>query len=76
MTPSQFYNLDEAEQAETVWEGKHIADRQDDEHNILLYKCDNLYVEVYYHKRYNVIRKFNAFDRTELLDIYSHRIKN
>ena len=30
MTPEQFYDLDEMEQAETVWEGKHIADRQDD----------------------------------------------
>lgn len=35
MTPEEFYNLDEAEQAELVWEGKHIADREDKEHSIL-----------------------------------------
>lgn len=34
MTPKQFLELDEMEQAETVWEGDHIADRQDREHNI------------------------------------------
>ncbi len=34
MTPQQFYDLDEMEQAETIWEGVHIADRQDEEYNI------------------------------------------
>ena len=58
MTPSQFYQLDEAEQAEVLWDGKHIADRQDEEHNILLYQCGDLYVEVFFHRKFNVIRKF------------------
>ena len=70
MTPEQFYDLDEQEQAETIWEGVHIAGRQDEEHNILLYKIDDLFVEVYHHKEYNVIRRFNAFSKNELLDIY------
>ena len=76
MTPEQFYKLDEMEQAELVWEGKHIADREDKEHGILLYQYKNLYIEVYYHKEYNTIRRFNAFSRVELLDIYTYRIKN
>jgi len=38
MTPEQFYDPDEMQQAEVIREGKHIADRQDNEHNILLYK--------------------------------------
>ena len=42
MTPEQFYELDEMEQAEVIWDGKHIADRQDAEHHILLYKIDDL----------------------------------
>ena len=50
MTPEQFYELDEMEQAEVIWDGKHIADRQDKEHHILLYKIDDLFVEVYHHK--------------------------
>ena len=76
MTPEQFNKLDEAEQAEVIWEGVHIADRQDREHrehNILLYKIDNLYVEIYYHIDYNVIRKFEAFTELELFDIYTYR---
>ena len=76
MTPEQFYKLDEMEQAELVWEGKHIADREDKEHSILLYQYKDLYIEVYYHKEYNTIRKFNAFSRAELLDIYTYSIKN
>jgi hypothetical protein len=61
MTPEQFYRLDEMEQAEVIWERKHVADRQDKDHHILLYKIDDLFVEVYYHKEHNVIVKFNAF---------------
>jgi hypothetical protein len=71
MTPEQFYHhLDEMEQAEVIWEGKVFADRQDDEYMILVYKIDDLYVEVYVHKQYNVIRKFMAYREHELLDMY------
>jgi len=70
MTPHQFYNLDEAEQAETIWKGEHIADRKDQEHSILLYQIGDLFVEVFYHREYNVLRKFEAFTKNELLDIY------
>jgi hypothetical protein len=30
------------EQAEAVWEGKQIGERQDNDHNIILYKLDGL----------------------------------
>ena len=70
MPPEQFYELDEMEQAGVILEGRHIADRQDKEHHILLYKIDDLFVEVYYHKEYNVVRKFRAFTGNELSDIY------
>ena len=72
MTPEQFYHLDEMEQAEVIREGKHVADRQDKEHHILLYKIDDLFVEVYYFKEHDVIVRFNAFSKTELLDFYLH----
>ncbi len=32
------------------------------------------YVEVYYHKEYNVLRKFKPFKSMELLDIYADQI--
>lgn len=70
MTPEQFFELDEMEQAEFVWEGKYIGYREDEDHKILLYKVEDLFVEVYYHKEYNVIRKFAAFTEHELLDDY------
>lgn len=73
MTHEQFHKLDEMEQAELVWEGVHIADRQDDKHKILLYKKDDLYIEVYYHLTHNAIKKFQAFSKEELLDIYTFK---
>ena len=42
MTPEQFYKLDEQKQVELVWDGVQIADRRDEEHNILHYRCDDL----------------------------------
>ncbi len=39
--------MDEMEQAEAVWEGTHIADREDEQYKILLYQIDGFYVEVY-----------------------------
>jgi hypothetical protein len=70
MTPEQFYELDEMEKAEFIRDGKHIADRQDKEHHILLYKIDDLYVEVYYSKENNYITKFNPIINKDLLADY------
>ena len=50
MTLCQFNLLDEMEQAETVWSGVLIGERQDEEHSILLYQIDSFYLEVYYHR--------------------------
>lgn len=58
MTLKEFNELDELEQQEAIWEGKLIADTEDGEHKILLYQIDSFYIEVYYHKEYNVIRKY------------------
>ena len=62
MTPEQFYQLDEMDQAEVIREGKHVADRQDKDHHILLYKIDDLYVEVYYSKEHNYITSVSIED--------------
>jgi len=48
MTLYEFNAMDEMEQAEAVWDGVYIADREDIEHRILLYQLDNFYVEVFY----------------------------
>ena len=46
MTPKQFNDLDEAEQAGTIWDGVQIADRFEGGHHVILYQVDNFYVEV------------------------------
>ena len=74
MTLYQFIALDEQEQAEAVWDAVFIADRQDEEHRILLYQIDSFYVEVYYHKEYNVIRRLRPFASTEQLHPYLYKI--
>ena len=67
MTLYEFNLLDEMELKEAIWEGTLIADREDAEHKILLYQIDAFYVEVFYHKGYNVIRRYRSFSSTEQL---------
>ncbi len=70
----QFIGLDEMEQQEAIWEGVLIADREDEEHKILLYQIDSFYVEVFYHKEYNVIRRYIPFNSTDKLAPYLEKI--
>lgn len=76
MTIAQFNSADEMEQAEALWEkGVHIAEREDEVHKFILYQLDSFYVETWYHKEYNVIRKFRTFEDTEELTPYTEQIK-
>ena len=62
MTLYKFNLLDESKQAETLWEnGVHIGERSDAEHNISLYQIEGFYVEVFYHREENVIKRFRTF---------------
>lgn len=74
MTLYEFNSLDEMEQAEAIWDGVFIANREDDEHRILLYQIDGFYVEAYVHKEYGVLRKFRSFSSTDPLDSYLEKI--
>lgn len=75
MTLYQFLQLDEAEQAEAIWEAAFIADREDKEHKILLYQIDGFYVEVYYHKEHNAVRRYRPFSSTDQLEPYLEKIQ-
>ncbi len=76
MTMEQFKMADEMEQTEALWEkGVHIAEREDDIHRFILYQLDAFYVEAWYHKEYNVLRKFNVFDDTTQLKPYLDQLK-
>jgi len=74
MTAYEFNQLDEAEQMEVIWDSVFVADREDSEHAILLYQIDAFYVEVYYHKEYNDIRRLRSFSSTDQLEPYLERI--
>jgi hypothetical protein len=75
MTLNQFHKLDEMEQVEALWEyGVHIADRDEGEHKLILYQVDAFYVEVWYHKEYNVVRKYRAFSSTDILGPYLDKL--
>ena len=69
MTLYQFNQLDEKEQAEIVWSGKHIGSRHDEKHDILLYQIDGFFVEVFYRREYYVIRKFEPVTNKNQLSI-------
>ena len=71
MTLYEYNQLDELEQHETLWDnGVMIGGRKDDEHNVVLYQVFSFYVELYYHREYNVIRRLRSFSDTECLDAY------
>ena len=73
MTLEEFYDLDEMEQRETVWEnGEFLDDRMDEDgvHRVALYQIFSFYVELFYHIEYNVLSKLIAFSDTEMLDVY------
>jgi len=74
MTLYQFIAMDEMEQQEAIWEGTHIGERKDEEHNILLYQIDSFYVEVFYHRELNVIRRYRPFKSVNQLKPYLGQI--
>jgi hypothetical protein len=74
MTLTQFNQLDETEQIEAVWSGIQIGERSDADHDILLYQIGKLYVEVFYNRETNGIRKFNAFEDLEQMQPYLHKL--
>jgi len=65
MTLYEFNMLDEMEQAEAVRSGTHIGERKYEEFDILLHQIDSFYVEVFYYRQYNVIRRLRSFSSTK-----------
>ena len=69
MKLSQFNLLDESEQVAMLLEdGVLVAERFYKEFTILLYQLRGFYVEVYYHKTYEVIQGFRSFENLSSLD--------
>lgn len=74
MTLYEFIGMNEPEQAEAVWNGVFIADREDKKYRIILYAIDEFYVEVFYDKKSNEIKRFRPFATLQLLNPYLDKI--
>ena len=71
MTLYQFLGSDEAEQMEAIWDnGVHIAERDDEVYRYILYSIGSFYVELKYHREYNVLHGSRAFTTEKLLEPY------
>jgi len=58
MNLQKWNTLDEAEQAEAVWEGSFLATRFEGEFKVCLYQLTpRFFVELFYNTRLNVLRK-------------------
>ncbi len=74
MTLYEINQLNDPEKAEAVWDGTLIGDRTDNIFNILLYQIDGFYVEVFYQKKRNIIKRIRSFSSTDQLQPYLEKI--
>lgn len=70
MTLCEFNLLDEKEQANVIWWGTRVASRRDDEHEIVLFQIDGFFVEVFFNKTFDLIRKIEAIGDINQLLLY------
>jgi len=70
MTLCEFNLLGEMEQAKAIWSGTHVATRQDEEHEILLFQIDGFFVEVFFDRTYETISKIEAIGNINQLTLY------
>ena len=70
MTLSEFNLLDEKQQTKVIWSGTRVATRQDEEHEIVLFQIDGLFVEVFFNITIEVIQKIEAIGDINQLLIY------
>ena len=75
MTMYDFQLLPEQEQTDLLHKnGLYIGKRKEGCFIILLYQCENFYVEVVYRKYRSHVKQLHCFDSTELLDPYLEQI--
>lgn len=75
MTLAQFKGLDDTSQARTLWShGVHIATKDDEVYQYMLYQVDAFYVEVWYHVEFEVVHRLRPFDSMMELDPYLDQI--
>ena len=76
MKLKDFFQLDETEKGEAVWEhGTLLGDYKEAPFRFILYQVAGFYVELRYHMEHNVLRGMRAFDNTEDLVPYLEQIQ-
>ena len=73
---NEFLQLNETEQVELLWyNGEQIGRRKEDDYLILLYQVEGFYVEVFYHRKERMIKKYLSFDCNDVrLNTYLEKI--
>jgi len=75
MTFQQYDKLEELQQAEAAWnKGVLLAEREVEFHKIMLYQLHEFYIEVTWHRHFNVILKVCCFRDIEHLEPYLPQI--
>lgn len=75
MTLYQYKLLGAAQQQELLWEhGALVAEQHEGIYLRMLYQLESFYVELWYHRQCNTIRKWCSFSSTDLLTSYLETI--
>jgi hypothetical protein len=75
LTLDDFNLLNESDQAEAIWQGTFLADREENGLIVRLYSLDNFYAEVFYDGHVNKILRLRAFDKIGQLGPYLAHIR-
>ena len=72
---NDFLQLDETGQLEILWyNGEQIGRRKENDYLVLLYQVESFYVEVYYHTRLRVVRRYVSFQSIDRLEPYLQQV--
>ena len=73
---NEFLQLNETEQVELLWyNGEQIGRRKENDYLILLYQVEGFYVEVFYHRKERMIKRYLSFDCADKrLDAYLEKL--
>ncbi len=75
MTVNEYNLMNQVKQADVLLEyGVMVAERTYKDFKIILYQVKNFYVEVYFHKTYDMIQGFRAFENLRYLDPFLEEI--
>jgi hypothetical protein len=75
LTLDDFNALNEPEQAEAIWQGTFLADREENGFFVRLYSLNNFYAELFYNADTNKILRLRAFNALNELAPYLAHIR-